>query len=210
MDVKSIYPPNLGWLEIKLNEQEMKHLWSCSEDHVRDAKPTLSGNISNSQYIDDKNNWFWDNVLLNCLESYGKNFGNLGDCFPTNNPHPYFLSSFWVNYQRETEFNPIHIHPNSIYSFVIWMKIPTHHEDQKKLKIAYDTNSYAISNFNFHYTDLLGKNKGFPYKMSPECEGTMLFFPSDLHHQVYPFYNCKEVRISLSGNIALDTSRTLR
>ena len=206
MDVKSIYPPNLGWLEIKLNEQEMKHLWSCSEDHVRDAKPTLSGHITNSQYIDDKNNWFWDNVLLNCLEAYSIEFRNMGDNCPTNNAHPYYLSSFWVNYQRETDFNPLHIHPNSVYSFVIWMKIPTHHEDQKKLKIAYDTNSYAISNFAFHYTDILGKNRGHVYKMSSEYEGTMLFFPSDLHHIVYPFFNCQEERISLSGNIAIDTS----
>ncbi len=208
MDVKSIYPSNYGWLEIKLNEQEMKHLWSCSEDHVRDAKPTLSGNITDSQYIVDKNNWFFDNVLMKCFESYGKDFGNLGEFFPTNYRHPYFLSSFWVNYQKETEFNPLHKHPNSIYSFVIWMKIPTHHEDQKKLKIAFDANSHAISNFVFHYNDILGKNRGYVYEMSSEYEGTMLFFPSDLHHIVYPFYNCQEERISLSGNIAIDTSKT--
>ena len=208
MDVTSIYPSNYGWLEIKLNEQEMKHLWSCSEDHVRDAKPTLSGNITDSQYIVDKNNWFFDNVLMKCFESYGKDFGNLGESFPTNYRHPYFLSSFWVNYQKETEFNPLHKHPNSIYSFVIWMKIPTHHEDQKKLKIAFDTNSHAISNFVFHYNDILGKNRGYVYEMSSEYEGTMLFFPSDLHHIVYPFYNCQEERISLSGNIAIDTSKT--
>ena len=208
MDVKSIYPPNLGWLEIKLNEQEMKHLWSCSKDHVRDAKPTLSGNITNSQYILDKNNWFFDNVLMKCFEVYSTEFRNMGDNCPTHNRHPYFMSSFWVNYQRETEFNPLHVHPSSVYSFVIWMKIPTHHEEQKKLKIASDTNSNSISNFAFHYVDILGKNRGQVYKMSSECEGTMLFFPSDLHHIVYPFYNCQEERISLSGNIAIDTSKT--
>ena len=87
------------------------------------------------------------------------------------------------------------------------MKIPTHHEEQKKLKIARDNNSYAISNFAFHYADILGKSRGHVYKMSSECEGTMLFFPSDLHHIVYPFYNCQEERISLSGNIAIDTTR---
>ena len=54
---------------------------------------------------------------------------------------------------------------------------------------------------------MLGNNVSHPYKMSPEMEGTMLFFPSTLNHQVYPFYNCKEERISISGNIAVDTTR---
>ena len=29
----------------------------------------------------------------------------------------------------------------------------------------------------------------------------MLFFPSNLHHQVYPFYGTEEERITISGNI---------
>ena len=39
--------------------------------------------------------------------------------------------------------------------------------------------------------------------MSKEMEGTILFFPSELKHTVYPFYNCEEDRISISGNIAI-------
>ena len=207
MNVESIYPSNIGWLQIKLNDDEMKHLWNCCAEHKGDAKPNLAGNIDNSQDIIDKDNWFWNNVLLGCLNSYAKDFGNVGDKYPTSIPHPYFLSSFWVNYQKETEFNPLHQHTNSIYSFVIWIKIPTNYEDQKQLKIASNANSESISNFSFNYLDILGNNRGYIYKMSPSMEGTMLFFPSQLQHQVFPFYNCKEERISISGNIAVDTSR---
>tara|TARA_B100000519_G_scaffold120473_1_gene103987 strand:- start:501 stop:641 length:141 start_codon:yes stop_codon:yes gene_type:complete len=39
--------------------------------------------------------------------------------------------------------------------------------------------------------------------MSPKMEGTMLFFPARLKHTVYPFYNCKEERVSISGNISI-------
>ena len=39
--------------------------------------------------------------------------------------------------------------------------------------------------------------------MSPKMEGTMLFFPANLKHIVYPFYDCKKERISISGNISL-------
>ena len=207
MNVESIYPSNIGWLQIKLNDDEMKHLWNCCAEHKGDAKPNLAGNINNSQDIIDKDNWFWNNVLLGCLNSYAKDFGNVGDKYPTSIPHPYFLSSFWVNYQKETEFNPLHQHTNAIYSFVIWMKIPTNYEDQKQLKIASNANSESISNFSFNYLDILGNNRGYIYKMSPSMEGTMLFFPSHLQHQVFPFYNCKEERISISGNIAVDTTR---
>ena len=207
MNIESIYPSNIGWLQIKLNDDEMKHLWDCCADHKGDAKPHLAGNIDNSQDIIDKDNWFWNNVLLGCLNSYAKDFGNVGDKYPTSIPHPYFLSSFWVNYQKETEFNPLHQHTNAIYSFVIWMKIPTNYEDQKQLKIASNANSESISNFSFNYLDILGNNRGYIYKMSPNMEGTMLFFPSNLQHQVFPFYNCKDDRISISGNIAVDTTR---
>tara|TARA_B100000941_G_scaffold3331_1_gene2193 strand:- start:51 stop:680 length:630 start_codon:yes stop_codon:yes gene_type:complete len=207
MNVESIYPSNIGWLQIKLNDDEMKHLWNCCAEHKGDAKPNLAGNIDNSQDIIDKDNWFWNNVLLGCLNSYAKDFGNVGDKYPTSIPHPYFLSSFWVNYQKETEFNPLHQHTNAIYSFVIWLKIPTKYEDQKQLKIASNSNSESISNFSFNYLDILGNNRGYIYKMSPSMEGTMLFFPSQLQHQVFPFYNCKEERISISGNIAVDTTR---
>ena len=52
---------------------------------------------------------------------------------------------------------------------------------------------------------MLGHDTGSIYEMSPEMEGIMLFFPSELNHAVYPFYNCDEERISISGNLMLDT-----
>ena len=44
--------------------------------------------------------------------------------------------------------------------------------------------------------------------MSPKLEGTMLFFPSELKHCVYPFYNCEDDRVSVAGNVQLDTRKT--
>ena len=34
-----------------------------------------------------------------------------------------------------------------------------------------------------------------------EHEGKMVLFPAMLNHQVYPFYNIDEERVSMSGNI---------
>ena len=51
--------------------------------------------------------------------------------------------------------------------------------------------------------NILGNIKTFSYLLTPDYEGTMLFFPAALRHCVYPFYNTDEPRISISGNIAL-------
>ena len=45
--------------------------------------------------------------------------------------------------------------------------------------------------------------------MSPEMNGYCCFFPSDLCHQVYPFYTSDKDRISISGNILFENERTL-
>ena len=41
--------------------------------------------------------------------------------------------------------------------------------------------------------------------MDKEVEGKMVLFPSSLKHCVYPFFECDETRISISGNIHLRT-----
>ena len=41
------------------------------------------------------------------------------------------------------------------------------------------------------------------FRLCSEDEGRMLFFPATLQHQVYPFYECEEERVTISGNIVL-------
>ena len=89
------------------------------------------------------------------------------------------------------------------------MKIPTHFFEQNKNEISLKANTHRISAFDFVYTNTLGDILSHCYQLGPGDEGRMLFFPSALKHQVYPFYNCDETRISVSGNIALDTTITI-
>ena len=113
------------------------------------------------------------------------------------------VNSLWVNFQRQTEFNPMHDHAG-VYSFVIWMQIPTSFEEQRKLPIAINSNaSTQISNFAFTYTDILGNICSFIYNMEKQAEGFMVLFPASLHHLVNPFYNNDGERISISGNISV-------
>ena len=45
--------------------------------------------------------------------------------------------------------------------------------------------------------------------MNPEMEGTMLFFRQNLYME-FPFYNCDEDRISISGNIGLNIKNIMK
>ncbi len=207
MQVKPIKPFSGGWLQAKLNEEEINHLWKmCKTPKENNYKDHLAGHNYKSQLIEDKDDWFWDNVLTNLCNEYAFVFGNIGEKIPTSQNHPYHLHSMWVNYQKENEFNPRHRHNHALYSFVVWMRIPTDFHEQRKLAIAESTVN-SISNFSFDYLNILGQSMTFVYEMCKDAEGTLLFFPAELNHTVYPFYKCKEDRISISGNIAIDTKR---
>ena len=117
----------------------------------------------------------------------------------------FVLEPFWVNFQKETEFNPIHSH-SGVFSFVIWVKIPTDWREQHALPISANSNAPRASDFEFRYTTMLGDISNYIYLLDKEVEGHMLFFPAKLMHEVYPFYNCDKERISISGNILYDIS----
>ena len=205
-EVKTIYPPNIGWLEYKLNSKEMDYVWRCIENKKEKTNKILAGNISASYSLMDRGDWFWLNVISPLEMRYAAEFRNLGEKLPTQIKHPYCLGKWWVNYQKQNEFNPVHNH-SGIYSFVIWMKIPYDGRKQNQKDIARHSNTPSIGDFQFTYSNMMGKSCIETYRLSPHYEGTMLFFPSQLPHQVYPFYDCDEERISVSGNIMSDTSR---
>ena len=207
-DEKVIRPPVLGWLEKKLSEKEMDYLWRCIDNRKESYKQHLVGQIHESNVLIDRGDWFWQNTLSPLCTDYKEKFDNLGSEVPVNQKHPYYLNRMWVNYQKQNEFNPIHDH-GGVYSFVVWMKIPTKHSEQNKNPIASRSNCKKISAFEFHFLNIFGKFESYVYQMNPEMEGTILFFPSQLQHCVYPFYNCDEYRISISGNICVNSTKTV-
>ena len=206
--IKAVRPNKIGWLEKKLSDKEMDYLWKCIDNRKESEKRRLAGQIHESNLLIDKNDWFFNKSIKPLFVKYMDEFENLGSSAPVNQRHPYYLQKMWVNYQKEGEFNPPHDH-NGVYSFVVWMKIPTKHFEQNKNPLSLKSNTHLISAFQFQYTNILGQIRPYVYEMNPEMEGTMLFFPAKLAHQVFPFYNCDEDRISISGNISLNTTKIL-
>ena len=198
--------PNLGVIETTLNSTTMKMLWNLIDEAKQKEEShnsELAGNITLSLKLDNSA-VFLKPILKNIVYAYQDRYGSAYHALrPGKLRNEFNLESLWVNFQYQTEFNPLHTHSGG-YSFVIWMKIPTEYEDQKELPFAKNSgDKNMISNFVFTYTDILGNLNNFAYEMNKTREGTLLFFPSRLNHQVFPFYNCESERISISGNLSV-------
>ena len=105
----------------------------------------------------------------------------------------------WVNQQKQHEYVAPHSH-GGIYSFVVFMKIPTHWKEQQELPWLKNVKGSHVSDFQFILPQ--GQNQSFP--LCSEDEGRILFFPAWLTHQVFPFYGTEEERITISGNIVIE------
>ena len=227
IDYLTIDFPNYGIISTMLDDECMKYLWNSIEEGKKDninMNKDLAGNISTSLAIKDKDNKISDYVyaliqeyekkynqpyqlsldlLNNMLKRLDLTIFEQAEKTAAGYLYGFSLDSFWVNFQKQNEFNPMHNH-SGVYSFVIWMKIPTEWKEQKELPIAKNSGMDGfISNFGFTYTDVLGGIRNFNVEMGKDREGVLLLFPSQMHHLVNPFYNCDEERISISGNVYL-------
>jgi len=209
--------PNAPLLRTFLNQTALNKLWEYIDTAKEKSKikkdkmrETLAGNISSSLTLEDKDDWFFTNVLEKTVGSYVNNFSHLLSFRPPvrNARLPrgkslFRLETLWANFQKQHEFNPVHDHSGAV-SFVIWLKIPTDWREQHELPFVKNTTAPVASDFQFAYCDMLGNITTMDIFLDPSLEGSMMMFPAALKHQVYPFYNCEEERISISGNVWYD------
>ena len=198
--------PNIGVVEAKLPEGVVENLWKLIKeagDKPEDMKPDLAGNINSSIRLDERSpllEEFTGKIIPLFIESHIGSYGPPWRETLKEGEH-LRLETLWANSQKKHEFNPPHDH-TGIFSFVIWLQIPTSFTEQRKLPIAAQSNSSElISNFAFSYTNTLGSVSTYAYNMEKESEGYMVMFPSQIIHQVFPFYESNGERISISGNI---------
>jgi len=209
----NVQEQDFPWLDSRLTKEITNHLQNAMDIPALNPvnkKTPLAGNISKSTYIQDKDNLFYETVLKEMSEyMYLKN--SWSNYFKINiaktKQFPEFkLKRLWVNYQKQHEFNPSHRH-GGLYSFVVFMKIPTHWKEQHALPFSVNSNTPCASNFEFLLGNETGEVQPIPFPLSPEDEGRMLFFPAWVQHQVFPFYGTEEERITISGNIVYNLEK---
>ncbi len=209
MEFRTISPSN-WFLTDRLSPENMEYLWKrveVSKKNNSNMKPQLAGIISESLSMDDPNDLMirlFDHYSHHesCIGAFQETFSDSlqGIIMDDKGFFP-VLESFWVNHQYKHEFNPMHRHGGT-FSFVIWMDIPYNTDDQKNLPIAKSSNSggACVGNFCFVYSD--GREiRDVVIEMHPGMNGSICIFPAHQRHMVYPFYECDEPRISISGNI---------
>ena len=204
--------PNIPIFRTKLPDFVMNRLWEYVDKAVKTNNHTLAGNITKSMYLEDEDNWFEKEVLQTIIPQYmdpkfiGIDAHMNAVKTQTEMHDELVMNSFWVNFQNKHEFNPVHNH-GGVFSFVIWMKIPTDYREQRQIPFVKNSNSPQASDFQFSYSDILGQHQVLNVEMDKTREGWMVVFPAQLKHQVYPFYNSDETRISISGNLSLDSHK---
>jgi len=203
--IKKIDFPNYGVIQSVLPQSIVNQL----NDYIDIAKKKdethnkkLAGNISLSLELFDTKNIIFPFVML-IMKEYEKIYPKPFRLLATDKNYNAELQSLWVNFQYQNEFNPMHDHSGT-YSFVIWLKIPTNFKEQSNKSIAKNSsNPDVISNFALTYTDVFGKIRELLFGMDKDREGQILFFPAQINHSVYPFYDEDDARVSVSGNIGL-------
>ena len=123
----------IGWLETELPKSVMSRLQSYIETAKKNPismNDTLAGNISKSLNLEDKDDWFFNTILIQLISEFNSRFSLYSAKLSVlTEDAPYCLEPFWVNFQKENEFNPLHDH-GGIWSFVIWVKLPTDWREQ--------------------------------------------------------------------------------
>ena len=205
----------------KLPQPMIDYLWEridVAKKKKINLKENLAGHISHSYKLEDPKNLVVEklfNVVFNQVDN-PKMFNSINEELQSNykkvcpnqinnlvmKPR---LCSLWVNFQKKGEFQPIHNHA-SLFSFVIWMDIPYHWKDEAKLPFVRSNNEIPPGgNFSFVQCDNKSRSTyDYIIQLSPSKNGYCCFFPSDLSHQVYPFYTSDKERISISGNIVFE------
>ena len=202
----------------KLPQPMIDYLWEridVAKKKKINVKENLAGSISHSYKLEDPQNLIIENlfkVVCNQVDNPSMhNFINreLESTYikvvltSTSEMKP-CLNDLWVNFQKKGEFQPVHQH-GGMFSFVIWMDIPYDSKDEAKLPFSNAKGHPRGGNFCFMYKNNIKRSVSeHIIQMSPEMNGYCCFFPSDLCHQVYPFYTSDKERISISGNIAFE------
>lgn len=110
------------------------------------------------------------------------------------------LDQLWINFQQKNEFNPVH-HHSGTFSFVCWLKIPYHLNDELNAPHVKDSNAKVASTFQFVYTNILGRVSIDTAYVDQDWEKKIILFPASLSHCVHPFSTSDGYRISISGNL---------
>jgi len=202
MEFKDINLPNQGIYQVTLDKSDVDHIWDIVKKYspedvqwddnklVHDTSRRLTWGL----FDDGKK--FQTNVLEKILLKYLDKYGLPVEVTSTHE-HRFTFNRFWCNATTKGQYQALHDH-DSIFSFVVWLNVPYDADDERAVTDQYHPQA---GEFGFVYTDITGRVRQKPIDQSKCHSGTILFFPSTIHHQVFPFFSTEDYRITCSGDI---------
>jgi len=169
-------------LEIE-NELEKTDVSFENCDHTRKQ---LAGDLQNEYFLSVSNHPFLFTTIKQSILNALSETSRIGI-------EDIFINSMWINFQKENEHNPIHIHMGCL-SFVLYLQLPENLEQELKEQ---SENSMSASRGLIEFMSTYTNNS---IKLLPQ-RGDLLTFNSEHRHQVYPFYS-KGSRVTIAGNIS--------
>ena len=195
MNTKKIELPNYGILDVTLEKNVLDHLHHLVEKYEPD-------DAKQQWMLVDDDNRFQKEVLNPIIQEYVADYG-FPEKLKTTHIHDLTFQKFWANYTGKGEYQALHNH-DAIWSFVIWLKLPAVANDEQSVKEAMHPDA---GDFILTYSDIIGRTRKVNWKLEKQYnEGHMLLFPSDLYHAVYPHFQTDEKRLSLAGDIVINSN----
>ena len=108
------------------------------------------------------------------------------------------IEACWINFMKQGEFNPPHIHTGAEFSCVLYLDVPAKLKEENKKYIGRDRS--GPGGIQFTYGEDRNHNVS-AINLFPN-EGDFFIFPANLRHVVYPFKS-ECTRVSMSANINL-------
>ena len=203
--------PNVGLTEGNIPSdiyqalnKEIVDIHNASETGTLDQNGIVQMNHSLAGQITKEYQITKSRQLLNpFLEEMGRAYQEQWNYYPKENPNNNKLrvESVWVNMQKKLEVNPLHSHDGTL-SFVAWLHVPFKLEDERNMENCKNSRTVELaSTFQFVYNTALGTIANCPMFVESGWEGTIVMFPAQLLHMVYPFQTSDDYRISIAGNL---------
>ena len=194
------FSPVIGYK--KLSPSFVEKLNNSMNDKLEDWSDNLVGKVKQELKFDDEIINFFIEEMKDFIMRYQLNtevYTSMGRAgLDPNSNYGISTTSGWFIRQFEGEYNPVHVHPDSMVSCVGYLKLPEGIEDEWEEDYKDHHPSHGHIQF-FHGSSLPYSSTNFMFK--PQV-GDFIIFPAHMFHTVYPF-KTKGERRSFSVNLTV-------
>ena len=194
------FSPVIGYK--KLSPSFVEKLNNSMNDKLEDWSDNLVGKVKQELKFDDDIINFFVEEMKDFIMRYQLNtevytsMGRTG--LDPNSNYGISTTSGWFIRQFEGDYNPVHVHPDSMVSCVGYLKLPEGIEEEWEEDYKDHHPSHGHIQF-FHGSSLPYSSTNFMFK--PQV-GDFIIFPAHMFHTVYPF-KTKGERRSFSVNLTV-------